>query len=241
MVLPDGRAPDLGDQLLPHEQLALLQRLARVAVLCDEADLDRRDGAWENRGEPTDVALLHFAHRLGWSRERALLAEPQTNAIAFEPEHRFAASFHARIDGGRSALVKGASERVLPMCGLEPADAAALAGAGLRVLALEEGIRMDPLPEQATPPESSGLTFLGFVGPMDPLLPGVQQAIQRCHQASIRVWMVTGDHLSTAAAIGRELEQASARQKLQLVQAAQRAGHFVAVGAGPEPHAAGGR
>ena len=262
VLLPDGRELALNDQRPEPELAALLQRLARVAALCNEADLHRRDGGWEERGDPTDVALLHFAHRLGWSRERALLAEPQTNAIAFEPEHRFAASFHARPDGGLSVLVKGAPERVLPMCGLEPADAAALAGAGLRVLALAEGVRMEPLPQQAMPPEPTGLTFLGLVGLMDPLRPGVKQAIQRCHQAGIRVWMITGDHPSTAAAIGRELgllesadavvegrelEQAGARQlqrlvasrcvfarmaphqKLQLVQAAQRAGHFVAV------------
>jgi len=256
VLLPDGLELGLGDEPPAAPQLALLQRMARVAVLCNEADLHHRDGRWQGRGDPTDVALLQFALKLGWSREQALLAEPQCDGVPFEPEHRFAASFHARADGQLSVLVKGAPERVLPMCGLEATGAAPLAGAGLRVLALAEGVCPEPLAEP------SGLRFLGLVGLQDPLRPGVCQAIERCHQAGIRVWMITGDHPTTAAAIGRELgllqsadavveghelDQASERQlqrlvasrcvfarmaphqKLQLVQAAQRAGHFVAV------------
>lgn len=80
--------------------------------------------------------------------------------------------------------------------------------------------------------EPSGLRFLGLVGLQDPLRPGVCQAIERCHQAGIRVWMITGDHPTTAAAIGRELgllqsadavveghelDQASERQLQRLV------------------------
>ena len=256
------------ERVLPADGVAL-ERLARAAVLCNEADLHCRDGGWVGRGDPTDVALLQFARQQGLSRERALLAEPQRNAIPFEPEHRFAASFHAARTGGISVLVKGAPERVLPMCNASPASqrhwleqAVALAGEGLRVLALAEGRGLEPLGEQATTPEPSGLEFLGLLGLMDPLRPGAALAVQRCHEAGIRVWMITGDHPITAAAIarqlgllqgrdavveGRELEQASPRQlqrlvasrcvfarmaphqKLQLVQAAQRAGHFVAV------------
>jgi len=256
------------ERVLPADGLPL-ERLARAAVLCNEADLHRRNGEWEGRGDPTDVALLQFARQQGWSRQRALLAEPQCQAIPFEPEHRFAASFHAARGGGISVLVKGAPERVLPMCNVCPAvqqrwldQAAALAGEGLRVLALAEGSSLEPLAEQATPPEPRGLECLGLLGLIDPLRPGVAQAVARCHRAGIRVWMITGDHPTTAAAMarqlgllrrgdavveGRDLEQASARQlqrlvasrcvyarmaphqKLQLVQAAQRAGHFVAV------------
>jgi Ca2+-transporting ATPase len=255
-------------RVLPAEGIAL-DWLARAAVLCNEADLHRRNGAWEGRGDPTDVALLHFARQHGWSREQALLAEPQLTAIPFEPEHRFAASVHGGSGTGVSVLVKGAPERVLPMCEASPSDqqhwlaqAAAAAGQGLRVLALADGEGQEVPAEQATLPEPSGLRFLGLLGLMDPLRPGAVEAIRRCHQAGIRVWMITGDHPTTAAAIarqlgllqgddpvveGRDLDQASPRQlqrlvasrcvfarmaphqKLQLVQAAQRAGHFVAV------------
>ncbi|MBW0172891.1 MAG: ATPase, partial [Vulcanococcus sp.] len=68
------------ERVLPADGVAL-ERLARAAVLCNEADLHCRDGDWVGRGDPTDVALLQFARQQGLSRERALLAEPQRNAI----------------------------------------------------------------------------------------------------------------------------------------------------------------
>jgi cation-transporting P-type ATPase I len=48
------------------------------------------------------------------------------------------------------------------------------------------------------------LTALGFVGIADSLRPMVRNAVQRCHDAGIRVVMITGDHPSTAQAIARE-------------------------------------
>lgn len=68
-----------------------------AAALCNEADLHRRDGDWIWRGDPTDVALLSFAHKLGLVREEVIDRYPQINEIPFEPERRFAATYH-RID-----------------------------------------------------------------------------------------------------------------------------------------------
>jgi len=107
-----------------------------------------------------------------------------------------------------------------------------MAERGLRVLALADGALMDGASAQSTPAEPSQLRFVGLVGLRDPLRPGVQSAIRRCHTAGIRVWMITGDHPRTAAAIaaelgllqdpadvvtGVELEQASERQWRRLV------------------------
>jgi len=123
--------PELGD-------------LGRAAVLCNEGDLHSHAGGWTWRGDPTDIALLSLAHKLGWKREPTLETHPQINAIAFEPERRYAASFH--ILGARmQVLVKGAPERVAEMCSdasvaagmLEQAES--LATDGYRVLAFAQG------------------------------------------------------------------------------------------------------
>lgn len=45
---------------------------------------------------------------------------------------------------------------------------------------------------------------MGLVGIMDPLRPGVSDAISKCHQAGITVRMVTGDNLLTAIAISKD-------------------------------------
>jgi len=51
--------------------------------------------------------------------------------------------------------------------------------------------------------ETSGFTLLFVAGIMDPLRPGVADAIKVCRGAGIRVRMVTGDNLVTAKAIAK--------------------------------------
>lgn len=52
---------------------------------------------------------------------------------------------------------------------------------------------------------NQGLVFLGLTAIMDPPREGVRDAILRCHTASIKVFMVTGDHALTACAIARQV------------------------------------
>ncbi|TKR77856.1 hypothetical protein L596_018757 [Steinernema carpocapsae] len=49
------------------------------------------------------------------------------------------------------------------------------------------------------------LSFLGIAAIMDPPRPDTARAIQQCKQAGIKVFMVTGDHPTTATAIAREI------------------------------------
>ena len=240
----------------------------RIAVACNEAELLAVDGAWRTRGDPTDLALLVLAAKAGIDRDQVLAQWPAVAQIAYEPERRFAASFHRR-DGSGWVAVKGAPERVFDMCVLEAGqrellerEVDAMAQLGQRVLALAEGmfdvdsdaasLRKDPL----------GLRLRALVGLIDPLREGAEEAVHRCRDAGIRVVMVTGDHPLTALAIagqlgiaagpdevmhGSQLQLASPielteaigritvfarvtpEQKLAIVDAAQSAGHFVAV------------
>lgn len=48
------------------------------------------------------------------------------------------------------------------------------------------------------------MTFLGLVGIMDPLRPGVSEAVASCQKAGVVVRMVTGDNIVTACAIAKE-------------------------------------
>jgi magnesium-transporting ATPase (P-type) len=116
--------------------------------------------------------------------------------------------------------VKGAAERVLPLChemrtigGAEPvdlerleADSVKLAEEGYRVLAvasgnLENGLASEDPTEDDLPP----LTLLGLVGFIDPLRPEAKDAVAACRKAGLGVIMITGDHPATAAAISRDL------------------------------------
>src|SRR5205814_9600465 len=69
---------------------------------------------------------------------------------------------------------------------------------GLRVLMVADG------PAEGSVDDPQELAALGFVGIRDTLRPGVPAAVRRCHDAGIRVIMLTGDHPATARAIARE-------------------------------------
>ncbi|MCW5776560.1 MAG: HAD-IC family P-type ATPase [Phycisphaeraceae bacterium] len=208
--IPEGEATPLeGSPPVDRDELGAL---ARAAALCNEGDLHRDDGRWAWRGDPTDVALLALAHKLGVSRDDMLDRHPEISHIAFEPERRYSASYN-EADGRARVYVKGAPERVFEMCAGVSEDAAAdprrtaedMARRGMRVLAIAEGGAPVSLDPSHAPPEPAGLNLLGFVGMIDPLRPGVVDAVRVCRSAGITVAMITGDHPVTALAISREL------------------------------------
>ncbi len=114
---------------------------------------------------------------------------------------------------GRPGLVvatKGAPEAIARLCAFDAgaldalrAQVDELARRGIRVLAVARGERAD----RANLPASAAgfeFRFLGLVGFADPLRESVPQAVRECRTAGIRVVMITGDHPSTAQAIGAQ-------------------------------------
>jgi P-type Ca2+ transporter type 2C len=245
---PAGRASIDGRGARADEDERLAE-LCRIAALCNEGDLHQDEsGAWRWAGDPTDIALISMSHKAGVHRRALLEQLPQVGAIPFEPEHRYAATFH-ETDEGVLVLVKGAPERVLAMCGIGEGETARLLGiaqemaeSGLRMLALAAGSARGAtggIFDAGDPPE--GLRFAGFVGMIDPLREGVLEAVAACRSAGIRVAMVTGDHPVTALAISRELglaeedsqvvtgDEVSALSRPQLIERARAARVFARV------------
>jgi Ca2+-transporting ATPase len=262
-VIQDGLAVAASD----HRSL---EHLVRTGLLCNESDLHHRNGSWVWRGDSVDIALQSLGIKLGYTQESLISDFPQVNEIPFEPEHRFAATFH-KMHGQTLVCVKGSPERILSMC-TDTTDSKQLEGyqvvandmaiRGFRVLALAQGFYPREIQPSDAPEIPQKMEFLGFVGMVDPLRPGIQEAIRKCHQAGVQVMMVTGDHRATAMSIAKQIglidqddqvitgeellkdpdrlsgadilryrvfARVSPRQKLELVQKARKAGHFVAV------------
>ncbi|MDX1698958.1 MAG: HAD-IC family P-type ATPase, partial [Thiohalobacterales bacterium] len=225
-VTGDSLEP-VGAILAPHgaplpEEAAMLDWLCRAAVLANEGLLAHRGEGWVRHGDAVDVALLVMAHKAGVTQAETGNSLPEVASIPFESERLFSASLNGE-GGDQRTFVKGALERLLPMCSTmaEPAgpvalererveqQAQALASQGYRVMAFAAG-SIGLGPQEVFSEEHLGqLTLLGLVGLIDPLRPEAKAAVTACQAAGIRVAMVTGDHPATAYAIGRELELVS--------------------------------
>ena len=64
--------------------------------------------------------------------------------------------------------------------------------------------------------ETNGLIFVGFFSLIDPPREGVKEAIEQCHTAGIKVFMVTGDHPTTAHAIAKSLNLITGDTQIEL-------------------------
>lgn len=206
-ILFDGHSLDSEG---PHPQLL---EMIRAVLLCNESELHQRDGGWTWRGDAVDIALLALGYKLGRQRESLLDTRKQLNQIPFESEHQFAATYH-RDDRQTLVVVKGAPERLLSMCygsqenterQRHEQTAISMAEHGLRVIAVAQTYLPYLVSEHDVPPRPEGLQLLGFVGMIDPLRADSKTAVKACHEAGVKVTMITGDHRVTALAIAREL------------------------------------
>jgi sodium/potassium-transporting ATPase subunit alpha len=158
-----------------------------------------------------EVALWQFAGPVPAFGQRS-------SEIPFEAERRRMSVITHTADGQGFLWCKGAPETVLPLCATWLGDQVSrafdvqaqevfqhaqndMAERGLRVLALA----WKPLAagEEAS---EAGLELCGLIGLEDPPRPDVHGAVTRCHEAGVRIIMVTGDHPHTALALAREVE-----------------------------------
>ncbi len=187
----------------------------RTGVLCNDAHLRNEDDLWRVEGDPTEGALLVLGDKTGFVPTRWA----RLDSIPFESQHRFMATHHRDGEGQSWIFVKGAPERILEMCdaqrghdGDHPLDVdywrrmtTDTAAQGLRLLALgcKPGAPLDG--SLSLQDMNGGYTLLALVGIVDPPREEAMRAVGECHQAGIRVKMITGDHAETARAIGAQL------------------------------------
>jgi magnesium-transporting ATPase (P-type) len=196
----------------------VLDLMARVSILCNDAAWREEDGVWKVDGDPTEGALFPFATKIGLARDAVQAACRRVDVIPFESEHRFMATLNEDADGRQCLLVKGAPEVILEHCsrqatreGSRPLDrdfferaSERLAAQGERVLALAWLDEPNLGSASLTPADlPATLVLLGLIGLLDPPRKEAIESVSECHAGGIRVTMITGDHRITAAAVAR--------------------------------------
>ncbi|TLF46006.1 cation-transporting P-type ATPase [Halomonas urmiana] len=209
-----------GEEPLDPARHPWLMRLLRAGLLCNDATLEETDEDWQVHGDPMEGALIAAALKGGLDADDERAANPRTDLIPFDAQHKFMATLHHDHQGEAFVYVKGAPEQVLRACqavwdeqGESPLDQEAweqhieaLAAEGQRVLA----VACKGMPSHAQEVDfadvESGLVLLGLLGLIDPPREEAIRAVADCREAGIRVKMITGDHAGTARAIAAQLD-----------------------------------
>lgn len=155
-------------------------------------------------GEPTEVAIYQYSEKRGFTKSQSNDRFPRILEIPFDSLRKRMSTIHESVEDPNHLVVftKGAMESILSVCTFEDAqekknlesEANEFAKKGKRVL----GFAYKKIPKEkevkAEQTLESDLTFLGFVGLLDPPRENVKQSIQECMEAGIRTIMITGDH-----------------------------------------------
>ena len=209
---PVGSFSEDGKEVQPHDGLL---ELLRAGVLSSDARLIQEEDSFDIAGDPTEGALVVAAAKAGLFRGDLEKQAPRIGEIPFTSETKRMVTLH-KTESGPIAYAKGAPEMLLPLCnriwgevGEESLSdsqrkdiltaATAMASQALRVLAIARKGDTD------LAGASTVMKFIGLVGMIDPPRSEVRSAIRECHDAGIRVIMITGDHPVTAEAIAKEL------------------------------------
>jgi len=199
------------------ETMALL-----AMALCNDAVLQKSEnGTWEAVGDPTEIALQVLAHKLQIKKDELEKKWEFIEGLPFDSDRKRMSVIYKSPTDEVIVFAKGAPEEIVSICSHARVDGKIIeigqekehylniytdmAKRGLRVLALAS--RTLPNTPNDVEPSSieQSMIFLGMVGVLDPARPEAKESVALCHQAGIKVMMITGDHPATAANIATEL------------------------------------
>jgi magnesium-transporting ATPase (P-type) len=201
------------------------------SALCSNARLVHLNtpSRWQEIGDPTEAALLVAAAKAELNLENLQKQYPRLREIPFDSRRlmmtvvlNWQSSELWSSEFPNLAFTKGAPLEVLKHCHLILRDGETqalthddwdeavkanddLARQGFRVLGLAARQGGQELLDLKAQDLEQDLIFIGLVAMFDPPRSEVPKAIAQCHQAGIKVTMVTGDYGLTAEAIARQI------------------------------------
>lgn len=190
--------------------------LLNAMALNNDVSKDK-NGDW--LGDSTEMALVQYAFSKNLNRPDLELKFPRIAELSFDTKRKCMTTLHQfeNQDGERTGeiivITKGAVDVLFGKLNndqktLVPEferNANKMAEKGHRILGYAIKT-ISSLPENLNADEiETGLTFIGFVGMIDPPREEVMQAISECKEAGIIPVMITGDHKLTAKAIAEKL------------------------------------
>ena len=194
-----------------------IKKLVYANMLCNDTKISN-DGTLT--GDPTETALVDMAFKLDFDPS-IYDRMPRIEEVPFDSDRKLMTTVN-EVNGKYIVYTKGGVDELLKRCKtyLENGEIKQnldnysevirknnekMAKEALRVLACAyKEIDHKPTKTELENIEED-LTFIGMVGMIDPPREEAKKAVEKCKTAGIKTVMITGDHIDTASAIGREL------------------------------------
>ncbi|MFO7969067.1 MAG: calcium-translocating P-type ATPase, PMCA-type, partial [Candidatus Izemoplasmatales bacterium] len=206
-----------GKILLNKKEVKLthnLEKIMQISVLCNDSKLESEDKVI---GDPTEAALLVLAAKAGFEVDNPEDKYPQANEYTFDSTRKMMSSIN-KIEDKYFVLTKGASDQLIKKCNrisingeireITDKDIEKISKQNEKYSKQAYRVLGFAYRETDNPKSmdlEQDLIFVGLVAMIDPPRVEAKDAIAKCHNAGIRVMMITGDHLTTAKAIASEL------------------------------------
>lgn len=189
-------------------------KILEYGTLCCNCEIN--EGVVE--GEPTEVAIVEEA-----IKEKQNKVLPRICEIPFDSNRKLMTTVNELENGKYRIITKGAPEILLGICDYYEENNTVhdmnstflskiknknekMAEKALRVLGVAY-LDVDIMPKEISADFlEKGLIFVGLIGMIDPPRKGVKEAVLACRRAGIKTVMITGDHITTAKAIAKDLE-----------------------------------
>lgn len=195
--------------ILTHEE-----KFLAVNILANDSTVENG----REIGDPTELALINFAHKHGIDTVEYRQVFPRIGELPFDSDRKIMSTLN-RVGENVLMFSKGAPDIMLSRCshylrGEEEVEMDSqieniyrekneeFSSNALRVLALTYK-KMDR--KILNLEDENSMVFLGLVAMIDPPRDEVYEAIKEAKKSGMKPIMITGDHKTTAAAIAREI------------------------------------
>ncbi|MGL5055225.1 MAG: cation-translocating P-type ATPase [Fusobacteriaceae bacterium] len=179
-------------------------------------------------GDPTEVALIHFAAKHGIDVSQLRESYKRISELPFDSDRKLMSTLNQFGDKkvifckGAPDVIFSRSTRIVVNNEVVPATVSRMdvfrekneefSKEALRVLGITFKI-VNSEKVDLTLDDEQDMTLLGLVAMIDPPREEVYEAIKEAKAAGIRSIMITGDHKTTAAAIARDIGLMSSGEK----------------------------
>ena len=202
------------------EPIEKSELLIDVMVLCNDSKIDPQNK--DNLiGDPTETALFKYALDMGYNPQNIVKNNKRVAEVPFDSDRKMMSTINT-VQDKIIVSTKGSLDSLLKVCTSYYENGKIyklddkqrqkilnfekeMAQKALRVLSFAYKVIKEVPDEDELPNVENDLTFVGLVGMMDPPRETVKESIKTCREAGIRPIMITGDSLSTATAIAKEI------------------------------------